>query len=66
MPSWAGSVVGGYAISEAKRCGVYRLDIALRNLPAAFEGTTIAFLTDTHHGLLNPLGYLEKVVALNQ
>ena len=60
----AGSGVVGYALSEAKRCGVYRLDIALRNLPAAFEGTTIAFLTDTHHGSLNPLGYLEKVVAL--
>ena len=60
----AGGVLGGYALHEAKHCGVVRLDVALRNLPAAFAGTTIAFLADTHHGPLNPLGYLETVVAM--
>ena len=60
----AGGGLGGYALYEAKRCGVLRLDVTLRNLPAAFEGTTIAFLADTHHGPLNPLGYLEDVVAM--
>ena len=65
LPSMlVGGALGGYALDEAKRCGVVRLDVALRNLPAAFEGTTIAFLADTHHGPLNPLGYLEDVVAM--
>ena len=60
----ASGALGGYTLYEAKRCGVLRLEVALRNLPAAFEGTTIAFLADTHHGPLNPLSYLEDMVAM--
>ncbi len=61
---FAGSLMGGYALYEAKHCGVYRTDIALRNLPAPFDGMTIAFLADSHHGPLNPLEYLERVVIM--
>ena len=60
----AGGLAGGYALMEAKRCGVLGVDLALRNLPAAFEGMTIAFLADTHHGPLNPREYLDDVVAM--
>ena len=61
--SGAGSYGLCYGLYEAQRYGVQRVDIALRNLPAAFDGTTIAYLADTHHGPLNSLKYLEAVVA---
>lgn len=59
-----GGLAGSYALLEAKHCGVLRVELALRNLPAAFEGMTVAFLADTHHGPLNPLEYLRHVVAM--
>ena len=61
---FAGSIVGGVAMYAAKRCGVYREDLTVRHLPAAFEGMTIAFVADTHHGPLNPLDYLAGAVAM--
>ncbi len=60
---FSGGVGATYALHEAKVCQVERLSIALRHLPAAFDGTTVAFLTDTHHGPGVPLSYLEHVVA---
>ena len=61
----AGGITGGYALYEAKRCGVLRTEIALRNLPAAFDGTTVALVADTHHGpKMNPLDYIEHVVEM--
>ena len=65
----ATAVLGGtggavYAWHEAKACRVERVSIPLRNLPAAFEGTTLAWVTDTHHGPGVPLSYLEEVVAM--
>ena len=38
-------VVGGaaFALREAKVCGVERISLVLRNLPTAFDGTTLAF-----------------------
>ena len=60
--SGAGSTV--YALHEAKTCQVERVNVTLRNLPAAFDGTTVAFITDTHYGPGVPLSYLERVVAL--
>ncbi len=61
---FTGGVGATYALHEAKTCQVERVSVALRNLPAAFDGTTVAFLTDTHHGPGVPLSYLEHVVAL--
>ncbi len=65
----AGTLLGGaggtmYALHAAKDCRVERLTVALRNLPAAFEGTTVAFVTDTHHGPGVSLAYLAEVVAM--
>ncbi len=60
-----GSVVlgGVYPFLEAKWLGVTRETVRLRNLPAAFEGTTVAFLTDVHHGPFVPRAYVRHVVA---
>lgn len=52
-----------YAVREAKSPVVERIDLPVRNLPAAFDGTTVAFLTDTHHGPGVPLSYLREIVA---
>ncbi len=60
----SGAGGGVYGLHEAKVCQVERLSIALRHLPAAFDGTTVAFVTDTHYGPGVPLSYLERVVAM--
>ena len=57
-----GGVGGVYTLYEAKRPEVSRVEIALRNLPAAFDGLTAAFLSDTHYGRFVPLRYLAEVV----
>ncbi len=43
---------------------VERVDLPVRHLPEAFDGLTVAFLTDTHHGPGVPLSYLEHVVEM--
>ena len=53
-----------YALREAHACGVERIELTPRHLPPAFDGVTIAFLTDTHHGPFVPVSYLEEVVAM--
>ena len=60
----SGGVGATYSLHEAKVCRVERLSVALRNLPAAFDGITVAFVTDTHYGPGVPLSYLERVVAM--
>lgn len=65
--SAAGAVLAAGIYStwwEPRSCGVTRVDIPLPHLPAEFDGLTIAFLADTHHGPCVPLGYLEGVVAM--
>ena len=61
---FSGGVGAAYALREAKVCRVERLTLAPCNLPAAFDGTTLAFVTDTHHGPGVGLSYLEEVVAM--
>ena len=41
---------------------INRLDITIRDLPAAFHGTRIAHLTDFHYGEHLPKGYLEGAI----
>ena len=60
----AGSLGGAYTLYEAKRPEISRVELALRNLPAAFDGTAVAFLSDTHHGPFVPLSYLAEVVEM--
>lgn len=56
--------LGVWSVVEPRLCRVTRLDLALPRLPAAFDGFTIAFLADTHHGPSMPLSYLQRVVAM--
>ena len=40
----------GYGFAEAGDFRIERVDVPVKNLPAAFDGFTVAFLTDIHHG----------------
>jgi hypothetical protein len=55
---------GGCGVLEAKWCRVVRVTIGVPNLPRAFVGSTLAFLSDIHHGPFVPLGYVRHVVAM--
>lgn len=46
----SGVGVLGYGFAEAGDLRIERIDVTVRNLPAAFDGFTVAFLTDIHHG----------------
>jgi uncharacterized protein len=50
------------AFKEAARMQVKRVDIPLRNLPAALEGTTIVQLTDVHVGPTIGRSFIEAIV----
>lgn len=41
---------------------INRIDLMIRDLPAAFHGTKIAHLSDFHYGKHLPKGYLEKAL----
>ena len=60
----AGGMIAGYATYETKRCTINRVELAPRNLPPSFDGMTIAFIADTHHGPLNPLDHINHAVDL--
>ncbi len=60
----AGAGGTAYAAWEAKRPQVTRLETILRGLPAAFDGVTVAFLSDTHHGPFVSVEYLAEVVNM--
>ena len=62
--TFAATGSGVYALWDAKRPRVTRVETPLRHLPTSFDGLTVAFLTDTHHGPFVPVSYLEHVVAL--
>lgn len=65
--SVSGSVTAGglaYPFLEAKWCRIVRHTIALPNPSHLFQGTTIAVLTDVHHGPFVPLAYVQHVVAM--
>jgi predicted MPP superfamily phosphohydrolase len=55
-------VAAGYGLFEASWVEIDRQTITLPRLPRAFEGTTIAFLSDIHHGPFTPLDYVASVV----
>ena len=60
------SVAAGsaYPLLEAKWCRLTRQTVAIPNLPAAFDGTTVAFLTDIHHGPFVPRVYVRSVIEM--
>src|SRR5262245_58191999 len=60
VPSAA--VTASYGLYEAGWVEVTRPVLPLARLPLVFDGTTIAFLTDRHHGPFTSLDYLRSVV----
>jgi len=56
--------VGIYPFLEAKWCRLRRESVSLPNLPKPFEGTTLAFLSDVHHGPFVPRGYVRSIVEM--
>ncbi len=62
--------VGGlgvaYGFWEASQIRVLHQTVALRNLPAAFVGKTVAVLADFHHGPLVGIDFIRRAVALAQ
>jgi uncharacterized protein len=55
---------GVYPFLEAKWCRLRRATVTLPNLPRPFEGTTVAFLSDVHHGPFVPRAYVRSIVAM--
>ncbi len=51
-----------YGLFESGWVQVTRPTIVLPKLPKVFEGTTVAFLTDIHHGPFTSLDYVNAVV----
>src|SRR5215213_10091489 len=54
----------GYGFWEASHIRVRRQDVAIRNLPEPFAGTTIAVLADLHLGPFVGLKFIEEAVRL--
>ena len=65
LAAFGGTTVGGvYPFLEAKWCRVTPKTVVLPNLAAPFDGTTIALLSDIHHGPFVPLAYIRHAVAM--
>src|SRR5215208_2464738 len=52
----------GYGLFEASWVKIDRQTLPLPRLPRAFDGTTVAFLTDIHHGPFTSLDYVASIV----
>lgn len=52
----------GAAFREAARVVVQRVDVSLKNLPTALEGTSIVQLTDVHVGFNIRREFIQKIV----
>jgi len=66
---WSGAALGlgcaGYAtLVEPRRVVISRLRLAVRGLPRAFNGLTIAQLSDLHHSHIVSAAYLNHCVDL--
>ena len=61
----ATALTAGYALGvERYRFQVNRYEIPLARLPEAFDGFTIAQITDLHYGFLMPMGVVRHVLSL--
>jgi predicted MPP superfamily phosphohydrolase len=56
------AITASYGLFEAGWLEVARPTLPLPRLPQAFDGTTIAFLADIHHGPFTSLDYVRSVV----
>jgi predicted MPP superfamily phosphohydrolase len=59
-------LAAGYPFVEACLPTVRHLTFSLPRLPEIFRGTTVAFLSDIHHGPLTGTGFIRKVVERTQ
>ena len=57
------TAAASYPFLEAKRLKFTFASLRLPKLPQAFEGTSIAFLSDLHHGPYVSLSYLRSAIA---
>jgi predicted MPP superfamily phosphohydrolase len=55
-------MAASYGLYEAGSVAIERPKITLPNLPAAFSGLRIAFLTDLHHGPYVGIDYIASIV----
>ncbi|MFO0805999.1 MAG: metallophosphoesterase [Gemmataceae bacterium] len=55
-------MAASYGLYEAGSVRVERPTLGLPNLPAAFDGLRVAFLTDIHHGPFIGLDYVASIV----
>jgi len=55
-------LVAGYGLFESTWVAIDRQTLALTRLPKAFDGLTIAFLADIHHGPFTSIDYVSAVV----
>jgi uncharacterized protein len=58
----AATATASYGLYEASWVEVVRPVLPVPKLPPAFDGTTIAFLTDIHHGPFTSLDFVASVV----
>ncbi len=56
------AVSASYGLYEAGWVEIVRPTFHVPRLPRAFDGTTVAFLTDIHHGPFTSLDYVRSVV----
>ena len=70
---WCGAAVAGvgsattaYGLWEPSQIRIRRETIRLGNLPASFDGKTIAVLTDFHHGPLVGIEFIRAAVSIAQ
>lgn len=54
----------GYSYLESGWTTLHRIKLNVPNLPKPFAGTTIAFLTDLHHGPFISLNHIRSVVRM--
>jgi len=62
----AGLLTAGLVYTGIEACwiNVVRKKIAVPRLPLPWQGTTVALLTDLHHGPYTGLGYIRRIVEL--
>jgi predicted MPP superfamily phosphohydrolase len=56
------SIIGGFALQEARDLGVTRLEIPLRGLPSELDGFSIVQISDVHYGMLTRNRELSSLV----
>lgn len=54
----------GYGCAVRQSVEVSRVEVKLDNLPPAFDGLTIAQLTDIHHGIYTSADYIDRCVQI--